>query len=229
METTSQTNSNKIKNFLQSGYPDYFRRDVHTLLAFGYNSIRSEINYNTEELTITVRMTEAINTGLDTIGLLSDRLQRKPYAVFAESTQIQTRDDKNIKDKYIYFDVVFLESGGRAIPRRRYTVEAKRLKTNGFSIGKYCDDGIMRFVNEIYASAYPEAVMIGFFQDKDIKYWFDELTRKFKEDEKQNKMAVELNLTKIILISEIPDEWLSTHKRKSGNKIHLFHIFWDCL
>jgi hypothetical protein len=228
MEPATPSNSNKIKSFLQSGYPDYFRRDVHLLLVFGYNSIRGEINPNTEEPTITVRMTEAINNGLDSIGLLPDRLQKKPYAIFAESAQIETKDAKNIKDKYIYFDVVFLETGGRTFPRRRYTVEAKRLKTNGFSIGKYCADGIMRFVNETYASAYPEAAMIGFFQDKDINYWFGELTRKFKEDKKPNNMAIELNLEKINVISEISDEWLSVHQRTSGNKIHLFHIFWDC-
>lgn len=228
MEITAPTKPDKIKSFLQSGYPDYFRRDVHILLAFGYEWIRGEINCDTEEPTITVRMVEAINIGLNKIGLLPDRLQRKPYSVFPEPAEIKTRDLKNIKDEYIYFDVVFEEST-RTIPRRRYTVEAKRLKTNGFSIGKYCDDGIMRFVNEVYASAYPEAAMIGFFQDKDVNYWFDELTRKFKEDEKHKKMSVQLNLTKINVISQISDEWLSIHQRKSGNKIHLFHIFWDCL
>ncbi len=87
----------------------------------------------------------------------------------------------------------------------------------------------MRFVNEIYASAYPEAAMIGFFQDRDINYWFEELARKFKEDEKPNKMAIELNLMEINVIPEISDEWLSVHQRRSGNKIHLFHIFLDCL
>lgn len=196
MEKTSPINPNKTKSFLQSNYPDYFRRDVHTLLAFGYNFIRSEINANSEEPTITVRMTEAINVGFDSIGLLPNKLQKRHYAVFAESAQIETRDSENIKDKYIYFDVIFQETGGRNIPRRRYTVEAKRLKTNGFSIGKYCDDGIMRFVNEIYAFGFPEAAMIGFFQDKDVSYWFDELTRKFNEDEKNKKMGVELKLRK---------------------------------
>ncbi|MDQ3749639.1 MAG: hypothetical protein M3367_11625 [Acidobacteriota bacterium] len=227
MEIISPAKPDKIKSFLQSDYPDYFRRDVHTLLAFGYDSIRHEINCDTEEPTITVRMAEAINIGLNTIGHLPDRLQREPYSVFPEPAEIKTKDLKNIKDEYIYFDVVFEEST-RTIPRRRYTVEAKRLKTNGFSIGKYCDDGIMRFVNEVYASAYPEAAMIGFFQDKDVNYWFGELARKFKEDEKHKKMLVELNLTKINVVSQILNEWFSIHQRKSGNKILLFHIFWDC-
>lgn len=227
METTSPVNPNKVKNFLQSGYPNYFRRDVHTLLAFGYNSIRNEINHNTEEPTITIRMAEAINKGLNKIGLLPDRLQREPYSVFPEPAEIKTKDPKNIKDGYIYFDIVFEEST-RTIPRRRYTVEAKRLKTNGFSIGKYCDDGIMRFVEEIYASAFSEAAMIGFFQDKDINYWFDELTRKFKEDDKSKKMKIELDLTKVNVISQFADENCSIHQRNSGSKIILFHIFLDC-
>ena len=227
MEILSPNNQDKIKSFFQSDYPDYFRRDVHTLLAFGYASIRGEINCDTEEPTITVRMAEAINSGLNIIGLLPDRLQREPYSVFPEPAQIKNKDKINIKDEYIYFDVVFEETT-RTIPRRRYIVEAKRLKTNGFSIGKYCDHGIMRFVNEIYASQYPEAIMIGFYQDKDLNYWFGELTRKFNEDKTHNKMQVEQELTKVTVISEILDEWLSIHQRRSGNIIHLFHIFWDC-
>jgi hypothetical protein len=227
MENISQNNTSKIKSFFQSDYPDYFRRDIHLLLAFGYTSIRSEINLNSEEPTITVRMAEAINTGLNKIGLLPDRLQREPYSVFPEPAQIKTKDPKNIKDEYIYFDIVFEEST-RTIPRRRYTVEAKRLKTNGFSIGKYCDDGIMRFVNEIYASVYPEAAMIGFYQDKDVKYWFDELTRKFTEDAKPKKMGVKSDLTKFEVVTSITNEWFSMHQRNSGKKILLFHILWDC-
>ncbi len=228
MKMPSLTNQDKMKSFFQSDYPDYFRRDVHRLLVFGYNWIRNEIHSDTEEPTITVRMAEAINTGLNKIGLLPDRLQREPYSVFPEPAEIIKKDSQNIKDELIYFDIVFEESGGRSIPRRRYTVEAKRLKTNGFSIGKYCDKGIMRFVNEIYASAYPEAAMIGFYQDKDVNYWFGELTRKFKEDKTTNNMAVELGLTEINIISEISYEWLSIHQRKTKNKIHLLHIFLDC-
>lgn len=227
MENILQNNTSKIKSFFQSGYPDYFRRDVHLLLAFGYNSIRNEINPNSEEPTITVRMAEAINTGLNKIGLLPDRLQREPYSIFPEPAQIKNKDPKNIKDEYIYFDIIFEETT-RTIPRRRYTVEAKRLKTNGFSIGKYCDDGILRFVNEIYASAYPEAVMIGFYQDKDVAYWFDELTRKFNEDAEIKKMSIESDLKKVEVIVPITNEWLSIHKRSSSDKIHLFHILWDC-
>ena len=172
-------------------------------------------------------MTEAINKGLNTIGLLPDRLQREPYSVFAESAEIKTKDPNNIKDEYIYFDIVFVEAT-RTVPRRRYTVEAKRLKTNGFSIGKYCDAGVMRFVNEIYASTSPEAAMIVFFQDKDVTYWFDELTRKFNEDGKSKKLSIELDLRKVEIIAPITNEWFSIHKRNSNNKILLFHILWDC-
>ena len=99
MKNNLLNNSGKIKSFFRSGYPIYFRRDVHILLAYGYNSIRAEINCNTEEPTITVRIATAINRGLNTFGLLPDKLQKQPYAVFPEPAEIKLKDPHNIKDE----------------------------------------------------------------------------------------------------------------------------------
>lgn len=219
----------RIKSFFESGYPDYFRRDVHILLSYGYKSIRAEIHCNTEEPTITVRMKEAIYKGLNTIGLLPDKLQKKPYSVSAEPAKIKVKDTKNIKDEYIYFDIVF-EEATKTIPRRRYIVEAKKLKTGDFTIGKYSGEhGIMRFVDEVYASVYPEAVMIGFWQNKDVDYWFDELSRTLKKDKTKNKICFGGKPERYEVIPDISDEWFTIHKRKSGSKILLFHILFECL
>lgn len=228
MEKISQNNSKKINILEQSGHPNYFRRDVHELLSFGYTKVRPTINADTEEPTITARLAEAIDKGFNTIGILPERLAKKPYSIKAETVEIETKDLKNIKDKHIFYDIVF-EEVGQTIPRRRYTFEGKRLKKNKFSIGLYCADGISRFVEEIYASDCPEAAMIGFYQDADVNYWFKELTRKFKENEQDNKMQLIENLTKKLVISDFSNEWVSLHQRKSKGRIILFHIFLECL
>lgn len=222
MAIISQNTPKKI-SFLKSGYPQYFRRDVHKLLFFGYERVRPSINFDTEEPTITVRIAEEIDKGLDTIGLLPDSILKKRYNVVPEFPKIKLKDPLNIKDEYVRFDIVVLDS--RTIPRRRYIVEAKRLRKNGFAIGKYCSDGIMRYIEDVYASEFPEAVMIAFWQDSDFTYWFGELLRKFNEDKKDNKMAVSQPLESIEIISEFSNEWVSKHTRKSGNEIILFHIF----
>lgn len=232
METISQNNSKKINILEQSGHPGYFRRDVHELLEYGYMKVRSTINANTEEPTITIRIAKAIKDGLDSIGELPDKFQY--YNVTSEEAEIKAKDPNNIKDTHVFYDIVFVEST-RTIPRRRYTFEGKRLKknnfpkTNNFPIRLYCNDGIMRFVNDIYASDSPEAAMIAFFQDEDVNYWFGELTRKFKENEQDNKMQVLEGLTQFQVISKFSNEWFSIHQRITESPVILFHIFLDCV
>lgn len=220
MEITSQNNS-KINILEQSGYPNYFRRDAHYILAKGYQDVRSKINSETGEVKITVRIYEAIEKRIDSFGF-PERIMNRRYAIKAE-------DPKTYKDSIKRLDIVIQTTEPSQI-RTRYIFEAKRLKKNDFPIGLYCgDDGIMRFVKEMYASDCPEAAMIGFYQDSDVDYWFGELTRKFKENEQDNKMQVVESLTPFQVISEFPNEWFSLHQRISGNPIILSHIILDCV
>jgi len=227
METTSHTESKKTKSFFQSiGYPKKFRRDVHSLLNFGYKNVKASINANTQEPTITGRIAKEIDKGLQSIGLLPEALLKPHYVVIPENSEIKLEDLNNIKDEFIRLDIVILDN--RKIPYKRYVIEGKRLKKKNFSqaIDKYCNVGIMHFVDEIYASDSPEAMLVGFWQDEDAKHWFDELTRKFEENEKT--MNVDEKLISFKVIPEISDEWVSIHQRKSGSKIILFHILLDC-
>ena len=219
METTSQ--NSKINILEQSGHPDYFRRDAHYILAKGYQDVRNKINSKTGEVKITVQIYEAIEKRFDSFGF-SEKILNRRYAIKAEDTKIYKEEVKRL-------DIV-VQTTEPSQKRIRYIFEAKRLKKNGFPISLYCgDDGILRFVNEIYASDSPEAAMIGFYQDTDVNYWFKELTRKFKENEQDNKIQVVENLTQFQIISEFPNEWFSLHQRKSGSGMLLFHIFLECL
>lgn len=220
METTSQNNY-KINILEQSDYPNYFRRDAHYILGQGYQDVRSKINSETGEVKITVQIYEAIEKRFDGFGF-PEKIMNRRYAIKAE-------DPKTYKDSIKRLDIVVQTTEPSQI-RTRYIFEAKRLKKNGFPIGLYCgDDGIMRFVEEIYASECLESAMIGFYQDSDVNYWFSELTRKFKENEQENKMQVLEGLTQFQVISEFSNEWFSLHKRINGSPIILFHIFLDCV
>lgn len=227
MEIISHPEPKKTKSFFQSiGYSKRFRKDVHILLDFGYKRVRSTINTDTQEPTITGRIAEEIEKGLEQLGLLPEEVLKPHYVVIPENSKIKSTDPNNIKDKFIRLDIVILDSRKR--PYRRYVVEAKRLKKKNFrkAIDKYCNDGIMRFIDEIYASDSPEAIMVGFWQDEDAKHWLDELTQKFEENEKT--MSVNEKLISIEVIPEISHELFSIHQRKSGSKIILFHILLDC-
>lgn len=222
------TELKETKSFFQSqGYSRKFRKDVHTLLNYGYKEVKPTLTSETQEPTITGRIAEAIDKGLQELGLLPDEVLKPHYVVIPEFSKIQFSDLKNEKDFFLRLDIVILNNQKR--PYKKYIVEGKRLKKENFidAIKKYCDHGIIRFVEEIYASDIPEAIMAGFWQDEDLKHWFDELVQKFDDDE--IKMCVEEKLKPIKIIPEILHEWYSIHRRKSGSKILLFHIFLDCL
>lgn len=226
MEITLHLELRKTKSFFQStGYQKKFRKDVHTLLDFGYKRVRATINADTQEPTITGRIAEEINKGLQTIGLLPESVLKPRYVVIPENSKIKTTDPNNIKDSFIRLDIVILNN--RKIPYKQYVVEGKRLKKKNFSRAsdKYFDEGVTRFVDETYAADSPEAMMVGFWQDESATYWFDEITQKFEEKE----LNVEEKLTLVEIIPEIPLERFSVHKRKSGNKILVFHVLLDCV
>lgn len=219
MEIISQTS--KINILEQSGYSSYFRRDAHYILANGYQDVRSKINSETGEVKITVQIYEAIEKRFESFGF-PEKIMNRRYAIKAEDPKIHKNEIKRL-------DIV-VQTTEPAQKRIKYIFEAKRLKKNGFPIGLYCgEDGIMRFVEETYASDCPEVAMIGFYQDTDSKYWFKELTRKFKENEKDNKMQVLEGLTQFQIISEFPNEWVSCHQRVNENPVILFHIFLECV
>lgn len=226
METALPIELKKTKSFFQSvGYSKKFRKDVHILLNFGYKQVRATIDTNTHEPTITGRVAKEIGNGLEQIGLLPEDVLKPHYVVIPEESNIKATDPKNIKDKFIRLDIVILNNQKR--PYKRYVIEAKRLRKDRFKVDKYREDGVMRFIDELYASDSPEAIMVGFWQDEDAKHWFGELAREFEENE--TTMAFAEKLSSFNVIPEISDEWVTVHQRKSGNKIILFHILLDCL
>lgn len=214
----------KLTNFTKF-YPKVFRRHAHILVANGYMAIRSSINKDTEEPTITIRIYQWIKNSLKEYKNLPTVILDCRYNIFAEPPIIDKEDVKNKKDAYRFLDIVVEDS--QFVPRRELIFEAKRLRKGDFTISKYCSDGITRFVDSTYGAQSFEAVMLGFWQDATLEHWIKQLTTALKKDAKKN-MKVKKNLRKVKIITGFPDEWMSRHERPLGTDIILFHIFLDC-
>jgi len=185
-----------------------FRKDAFQLIAWGYTDIHGIITPDDEETYITGDLTNAIANRLKQ-GNLPDRFDRYD----AQEEVYVTIDGKRGKNRP-RLDIVVKTTGKT---RFEYIFEAKRLKTNGYSIGKYIgEDGVGCYTSSRYAEDMHEAGMIAYIQNKDVAYWTDQLS---------SKLDVELNTEDII--NELPVTYKSQHLREENSPIDIFHIFLD--
>lgn len=210
----------KLNSFTRNSYDYGFRRDAHQLLAWGYQDALAEIHCNLQEEEITGLIVEAMEQRLDAPSTPEtfDRYsidEEKPIAVEGRKGKKRRR-----------LDLVVVS--GHSRPRPKYIFEAKRLRKNGYSIGKYVGkDGLQCFVNEVYASQYPEAAMVGYVQSDPTSYWESELKRSFDGD-LYNDLRITQLLQKVQVLSSVPDVWVSEHERITGSAIAVYHIFLNC-
>jgi hypothetical protein len=195
-------------------YEKSFRKDAHQLLAWGYEDSLSKIHANLQEEEITGFIGEAIEEKLNDPNT-DERFER--YFINEEKRiSSQGRTGK----RRMRLDIVIQYSGLR--PRPEYIFEAKRLCKGSHSIGEYTGkEGMECFIDDNYASQYPEAGMIGYLQSDDCKYWESELRRKFSQNNNNQ-------LQEVKIIPSLPHEYFSKHQRKSGTSITIYHIFLDC-
>jgi len=205
---------------LSSYYDSSFRPIAHQLLAWGYENALPRIHCKLEEEEITGFIAEAIEKRLDDPSTPKkfhryDIHEEKPIAVEGRTGKKRRR-----------LDLVIICSHG--CPRPKYIFEAKRLRKNGFPIGKYVGkDGLQCFVKGVYASQYPEAAMVGYVQSDAASYWESELKRSFDGDPNNDLRIIQL-LQKAQVLFSIPDVWVSEHERITGSSIAIYHIFLNC-
>lgn len=198
-------------------FPKRFVVDVHQLLAWGYQDAHSRIRSATtdkekEETAITGFIAEAIEDRIDD---LNRPKWCKDYSVYDDpferhdgrSGRSRLRSDLRIKSNM---------TGGP-----KFIFEAKRLRTPGFSAGKYVGTGGMGcFISGLYASRYDEAGMIGYVQSNDLAHWQEMVKEKIGLIPPQQDVQV---------VDAFPLEWMSYHQRKSvGRDISIYHILLDC-
>lgn len=189
-------------------YWNVFREDVHHLLALGYQRAQAKLGENDREDDITGDIVEGIDAFLDEA---DERFDRYSVHGFKRQPNRESRGKKRPE-----LDIVVQDGNKR--PRIWYGIEAKRLKTNGHPISAYLgNEGMGCFINEKYVPESPEAIMLGYMQNKDNFYWF-----------KQLEKCIKSKLSPCSINYLLRNEWRSTHNRRNGSKMTIFHIFLDC-
>lgn len=206
----------------EPAYRESFREDAHQLLAWGYLDAKPDITAEQEETEITGLITEAIRSRLD---YLEDKdLPR--FGRYYIGEDVPFSNESRIGKKRMRLDIVIESSNGK--PRPRYVFEAKRLRKSSHEIGKYLgDEGLIRFIRDIYAPECPEVAMVGYVQTDAISHWAEKISHKFKKDS-SGRFKVEAHLIKECIVSDLPDSWKSTHTRISGTDLTVFHLLLEC-
>jgi len=204
-------------------YLDSVREHSHQLLAWGYADARTQLHSDLAEPAIT--------------GLLCQAMQQRiyhpetpdRYLNYAVHDQPPISPAGELGNDRLRLDVSVRRTGIRQ--EVVYTFEAKRLRTGSFTIGKYVGDGGMGdFIECRYAVDCPESAMVGLWQDKDLAYWRNQLGSAHALDRgaASPKLGIIIDLVESKVISDIPHEWQSTHRRSDGSSIVLKHVFLDC-
>jgi hypothetical protein len=207
-----------LNSFTLDAYNNRFRQDAHQLLAWGYQDALPQIHSDLVEEEIIGFIIEAIEKKLDD-PYTPERFDR--YSI-DEEKPIAVEGRKGKRRRRL--DLVVVSSHFR--PRPKYIFEAKRLRKNGYPIGKYVGEGGLQcFVQGVYASEHPEAAMIGYLQSNNAIYWETELHRSFKDSP---DLCINQLLQKTQVLSSITDVWTSEHEREENAPIVIYHIFLDC-
>jgi hypothetical protein len=151
------------------------------------------------------------------------------YLHYSSGDQQPVSPEGQLGNNRLRLDITVIRNGIR--PRLTFIMEAKRLRTGGFPIGKYVGDGGMGdFIDCRYGADQPEAAMVALFQNRDSSYWHSELRRMLEEDQSSGRFPLGMRegLCAINVLDDIPNEWVSRHERRNGSSIRLFHIFLAC-
>jgi len=187
------------------------------LIIWGHSDARQRIKSNSEE--------EPSITGY-IVNSIKNRLRGDNTPSWCKYYSVQ--DDPPVESegrigKYRRRADIIIESNGRGRPE--FVFEAKRLWQHE---DKYIGtEGMGCFIGGIYGSRYNETAMLGYVQSNSLEFWKTQV----KEIIEKNKAKLELISVQqdIIVIDEIPYEWISEHDRTAiGRPVKIFHILLDC-
>ena len=201
-----------------------FRAHAHQLLVWAYQDVRQKLSPDSDEPTKTGWLAEAMNRRLD--------LPETPreYDHYVCGDQVPISPDGQEGNKRLRLDFSVIKTGVK--PRISFLFEAKRLRTNGYPIGKYVgDEGMKDYVQGRYGRECPEAAMVGLFENQDVDYWHSELRRVCEEDLEMSPptLAQIGSLAPVEIHDELSGELESHHQRDAPlSRLRLLHIFLDC-
>lgn len=210
----------KLANEWITFYNSAFHRDAHQLLAWGYEDARSTIRSDHLEEPITGFIVKAIKKRLD------DPITPRRFArYFVDEEEYVRETDKTGRSRQ-RIDIV-IECSWK-LPRPEFMFEAKLLRKGGFPIGRYTgDDGMQCYIRGEYAADYPAGAMVAYVQSDTFDYWYAQLEHTLNADKKGDLFVI-TSLHPSAVVTGLPDEWASRHKRVNNSDIDIFHIFLDC-
>ena len=204
-------------------YGDTFRLHSHQLLAWAYQDARHRFIPGLDEPDMTGLLAEAMENWLN------DASTPDAYLHYTIGDQVPRSPAGQLGNRRLRLDITVIRSGIR--PRLSFIFEAKRLRTGTLPIGKYVGAGGMGdLISGRYAGEFPEAAMIGLFENQTLGYWQSELRRVFNEDaaSQEPQLAVISTLAEVSVIDGLSGELESAHHRHSVGLLRLFHIFLEC-
>jgi len=172
-------NESRISEARIEDFENRFFAHIRLLLDQGYMSMGKDDYSETDEVTISGDLREAINSILDAPSESWMRCYQveneKPVQQHRLPKGERTREGKSRQK-------IDLElSTAEKIPRRRFSIEAKLLR-DSHSVSAYVgDSGIGCFVNGEYARDEDTAGMAGFVQERALQEWTSKIEEKMEE------------------------------------------------
>lgn len=200
-----------------------FRKQVHLLIALGYQESESRIRSSLDEEAITGFLFHAIRN----ITRFSSEGWCLKYDVYNEMP-IPGGGRIGRSRKQTDLIIMYVYEG-----KPEFVFEAKPLNYNkSYQREKnYVDkDGLQRFIIGEYAdytSRFPEAGMLGYVLSDQVEEWRERLKAAIEKD----KLILRLKSAQsnIKVTDELAVEWVSEHDRDTaGNSITVYHILLDC-
>ena len=215
--------SNKLDSFHFRSWKVAFRENAHVLISVGYTACRTKIESDEHK---EEHITEFIVCGMKDWMRRRDRPSWCKYYSVHEEAPVSK---KGSYGKSRPRTDIFIELGSR-LERPEYVFEAKRLRTNGYGVGRYTGlEGMGCFTEGIYASGYNEAAMLGYVQSNTLFKWKESVKKSIIE--RATSLYLKSPQYDEVVIAEFPLEWVSEHERinSKGTFVSIYHILLNCL
>jgi hypothetical protein len=216
---------------LSEEWDDYLavlREDAHQLLAWSYSDTRAALVSARDEYDMTGLLSSAMHERINSPHT-PERFTF--YSVHNERPISPAGELGKARPK---LDIQIERCGVR--PKRFYTVEAKRLRDDEkasvvATLSHYFGaDGVGRFVSGRYEADGIEAAMLGCIQAHNAAFWFERFEATFASDATSGRDEFKLAepFRRCSVISDLPDEASTLHRRADGSRIRLMHVVLDC-
>ncbi len=136
------------------------------------------------------------------------------------STRLAPKIDIELADPWMdYNRVYFAWECKRVADRRVCAPEDRNLAA------EYVSEGILRFIDEEYATGLDDAGMLGYVLAGDVGYIVEDINRSMLDRHRTRHLSGGDHLQPSSTVGSFKDIYQSSHRRKAGAIIRLHHLF----